>query len=520
MPDENRASGTDSLAENSYEFNAYSANLFTEPVFQCGALDFVNKHEIKMILEDPIAHYHEAIRLSQIVYNKNGIVANSIDYCRALMTLDRVVTCAKSSRKADAAKALMKATMKRINDQQFIRDGLFSEMLTGVGFYYFDVREGEIDRRKILTDYYVDSITEINEVGLNASIITLPWQYTKIVGKKNGRYVLAFDLSYFEDLTESDRVKKLKRYPKEIVDAYNTRNVQAGKWLVLDNDHTMCCKIKSKDNEPWGRSLIIAALYDVLYHDYFVDTKRNTLDAVNDRILYETFPENRQQTGSTLTKPQQELQHKTIKEALNSRSRNGIKFFSLAAGTQLDSIDVSTDIFDSKNEADLNNNIAMNMGVSSALIGAMTTGTYSGNITNLEMITAQLYTWVSDWAKELCHVINKNVIKDNNNYVDIYYLPISFVNRKNFFDMMKTLYTDAAGSLTFLIAASGIDPDVYTSIMDAEFDSGIFEKYEPHKTSYTISSEETKPKTDNPSDNTVKSRNQNGNATPSPSDNM
>ena len=186
----------------------------------------------------------------------------------------------------------------------------------------------------------------------------------------------------------------------------------------------------------------------------------------------------------------------------------------------MDSIDVSTDIFDSKNEVNLNNDIAMNMGISAALIGAMTTGTYSGNVNNLEMITAQMYTWVCDWKDELVYVINKNIIKDKNNYVDIYYFPTSFVNRKTFFEMMKGLYTDAAGSLTFLIAASGVDPDIYMSVMDDEIDDKIFDKYVPHQTSYTLSNSDSggRPNTDNPSDNTVKSNNQNGNSLPSPSD--
>ena len=162
------------------------------------------------------------------------------------------------------------------------------------------------------------------------------------------------------------------------------------------------------------------------------------------------------------------------------------------------------------------------MGISSALIGAMTTGTYSGNINNLEMITAQIYTWVNEWKNELVHVINKNIIKDRNNPADIYYFPTSFVNRKEFFDMMKGLYTDAAGSLTFLIAASGVDPDIYMSVMDDEIADGVFEKYQPHQTSYTISSDNKggRPTTDNPSENTVRNKNQNGNATPTPSDRL
>lgn len=518
MPnEETRGADLDKITEQ----QSYGSHLFFNSIYNCSIYDFFRKEEIERVVKDPIVYYKEAIELSQAVYNKNGIVSNSIDYCTSLMTLDRVITCQKKTKRSKTAKDVMRATLNTIKDRPFIRDALFTEMLTGVAFYYFDVRSNDNDRTKYLTDYDIENIREINDAGVNIAIIPLPWQYTKIVGKKNGRFVLAFDISYFSDLaTEEERNRKLKKYPKEIQDAYNSRNTRNGKWIVLDNDKTMCCKIKSKDSEPWGRSLIIAALHDVLYRDYFVDTKRNTLDNVNNRIVYETYPENKQGTGSTLTKNQQEAQHGVVKQAINNRGKNGVTFFSLAAGTKMDSIDVSTDIFDSKNEVNLNNDIAMNMGISAALIGAMTTGTYSGNVNNLEMITAQMYTWVCDWKDELVYVINKNIIKDKNNYVDIYYFPTSFVNRKAFYEMMKGLYTDAAGSLTFLIASSGVDPDIYMSVMDDEIDDGIFEKYVPHQTSYTLSNNGSsgRPNTDNPSDNTVKSNNQNGNSLPSPSD--
>lgn len=56
----------------------------------------------------------------------------------------------------------------------------------------------------------------------------------------------------------------------------------------------MCKKIKCKDSEPWGRSLVIAALEDVLYKDYFTDTKRNVLDELNNKIVHQTFPEGKE----------------------------------------------------------------------------------------------------------------------------------------------------------------------------------------------------------------------------------
>lgn len=95
--------------------------------------------------------------------------------------------------------------------------------------------------------------------------------------------------------------------------------------------------------------------------------------------------------------------------------------------------------------------------------------------------------------------------------------------------MMRSLYNEAGGSLSFLLASTGVDPDAYLSVLDEEIDNKIFEKYLPHMTSYTFngvnagntdseSSKGGRPETDTPTDNTVKSKNNNGNALPSPSD--
>ena len=173
----------------------------------------------------------------------------------------------------------------------------------------------------------------------------------------------------------------------------------------------MCRKIKCKDSEPWGRSLIIAALEDVLYKDYYTDTKRNVLDEINNKIIYETFPEGKDKGTCALSKKQQEDQHNTVKQAIMTKnSKGGTSFFSVAAGTKLDSIDIDLDIFDSKNESDLNNNISLDLGICASLIGAMSTGNFASGQSNLEMITAQLYTWVYEWQTELNYVINKNIL--------------------------------------------------------------------------------------------------------------
>ena len=92
-------------------------------------------------------------------------------------------------------------------------------MTNGIAFYYFETKQRSFDRNKFMSDYDVENILEINELGINASIITLPWQYTKIVGKKNGRYVLAFNLRYFDDFTGETLERKLRKYPTRLLKA-------------------------------------------------------------------------------------------------------------------------------------------------------------------------------------------------------------------------------------------------------------------------------------------------------------
>ena len=117
------------------------------------------------------------------------------------------------------------------------------------------------------------------------------------------------------------------------------------------------------------------------------------------------------------------------------------------------------------------------------------------------------------------YLINACVIKDRRNRVEVYYLPTSLVNRKDFFEYMKGLY-GLGGSLTFLVASTGVSSDVYLNILDEEIDNNIFQKYLPHLTNATLSKDDAvtgRPKTDDPSENTIKSQNNDGNNMPKPS---
>lgn len=517
---------TNTPSEVTSEYCSMNSSLaYSNYYFGLNIFDIFSQEQLADLVRDPMANNQVLRELSLILYGTNGTYTNTVDYMCAMPTLDKViVTHGKNKTKKKQNKELMESALRTIKDKEIIRDALFKGMIEGIAFYYFETTSRPQSNKKTMTDYDVESIIEINELGINASVISLPVDYTKIIGIKNSSYVIAFNLDYFDVADGEAREKKLRKYPKEIRDAYERKNngSDSGNWVILDNNKTIVHKIRSKRDEKYGRPLVLAAISDILYGDYFTQTKRNVLDEINNRIIYQTFPEGKEKGTSALTKAQQEHQHNAVKGAvMNKNNRGGISFFSVASGTKIDAIDAqNTDIFDSKYETNLNDKIALGMGIAGSLLNGVGSGTYSAQQNNLELVSAQIYQWVEQIAAELNKCIAATIINDSRNWVECKYLPITYVNKKEMVGYMKDLWLQAGGSMSAYIAACGISPDAYYALLDEEIENGVYDKYKPHATSYTTSGNEDggRPTTENPTDNTIASRTNNGNAIPSPSD--
>lgn len=418
----------------------------------------------------------------------------------------------------------MDNTLQEIDDKAFIRDALFTEMKDGICFYYFEPNpDRKPDNNKLISERDMPNVYEVNTQDGKAAIITLPYEYTRIYDATSTEsYGVAFNLKYFDQsATEIKKKQRLQYMPKEIREAY-IKATAGGKalgensWLRLNRDHTICCKIKAKRSELWGRPIAIAAIIDILYQEKFTDTKRNVLDELNNKIVYQTLPEGKEKGKSALTEQQQKLQHETVKSAvLKKNNRGGTSFFTVAAGTKIESIDVSSDILDGKNEENLNDQISLGMGIAGSLLNGSGSGNYSSQQNNLELVSAQVFAWVEDIAHELNRVINACVIKDRNYFAEAYYLPTSLVNSSRFFEQQMKMYTTAGGSMTFLIASTGVSPEAYYSLLTEEYDSKIFDKFIPHQTSYTLSANDGKedagrPEVDNPTSESTISGKANG----------
>ena len=530
MDNEETLDNTPTAEANSYMYNTKItcewARLFSDSCFQSQ----YTSDEIREYINHPAIYQKELRELGWWAYRVDGSVSSAIDYLRTMHTLDKTVVCksrtldGKKPRSFNKNKQLMLNTLEVIKYKEKIRDALLKRCNDGIYFYYFETSAVNSITKKFLNDIDVERIYEINELGINASIISLPVDWCKIVGKKNNSFVVAFDLKYFLQFDERKRDMELLKFPKEIRDGFkkNEKHIGDKSWIVLDNNKTIVDKGKTPDNVPYGIPLAICALDDILYANYFVQTKRNVLDSVNSQIIYEVFPEG-EKGKCTLTSNQQKEQHGIIKEAIvNKKNKNGVAFFSLAAGTKMDSIKVDTDILDEKNENTIKNSVPRDLGISSASLNGEATGNYATASLNIEMVAGNVYSWIENFMNELNKCINANIIKDKRCKIACNILPVTYVNRDKFFNQMKALYSECNGSFMAVIAASGMDVESYLSLLDEEKELNFDEKYMPHASMHTQSSSDNKGGRPSISDSEVKNENTlasksiNGNANPKP----
>ena len=487
-------------------------------------------------LREPMLYNQELRKLSWWAYRTNGIVSSGVDYMRSMHTLDKVVYSKKESSKSVSAKRKknkehFEAVLETIKYKKFIREALLKCFNDGIIFYYFETTALISDNQKYLSDIDTLNITEINQIGINASIVALPVDWCKIIGKRNNSYVIAFDLRYFQGLSPEDRDRKVKSFPKEIRNAWD--KYDSGKiekpWVRLDNNKTIVHKIKSADNEQWGVPLAIASLDDILYANHFITTKRNILDDLNNQIFYETYPEGERKGSCSLSQSQQEAQHNLIKNALfNNKNSYGKAFFSLASGTKLDQIKVDTDIFNEKNESGVKNDISQDLGIESSILGGQSQSNYATASLNIESISSFVYGIITDIVDEINKVINANIIKDNLNITKMWIMPVTFVNRDKMVKYMGDLYARGKGSLQAWVASTGMDVEAYMALMEQELEDDYENHFPVHKTSFTLTSSDSNssdieesggaPSENNPvNPNTIASKTSNGNNNPKPS---
>ena len=86
----------------------------------------------------------------------------------------------------------MNSILRSLRYKEVIRDAIFRDAKDGMYVAYMETKTANPVQSSMLSDVDVSNITEINATGVNATVIPLPIEYTRIVGRRNNCYELAF----------------------------------------------------------------------------------------------------------------------------------------------------------------------------------------------------------------------------------------------------------------------------------------------------------------------------------------
>ena len=482
--------------------------------------------QLKLYIKFPMKYNRQIRKLSREMYSLNGVFTNVVDYYVSAPSLDCLTTCYEHSKKNDKKRIKLNKILDKINHKLTTSDILLSLMLDGM---YVGILRNTTKKNKINIEPFMPGTADfLDSLSTNGNLMIQPLNldYCKFIGFQNNDYVVAYDMSYF-DLYKSDGLlAEIKNYPTDFAKAYIDYKKDASKrWHPLNQMTTVCLKFKSNISEPYGRTLAIATLSDMLFSDQYTDSQRATINELASSIYTLTLPEGEKSGSCSLNKEQQRNLVGAFENAVSATTgkESGsakVSKITLPPGSQIGKLTKDTTLIkDTLNDENIKK-VTTGLGMAEGAINGAGKANYSSLQINVELVLTRVFRILERVQWQYNKVFN-HLISPNGEYiVKFIYFKTSSLNKKQEFSMAKDMYTLAGGSRLWMYAVGSGDVETYLALMDYEKDMNFDEKYPPHATSYTMSGDENgagRKESDNPTDKTIATKTNGGNNSPKPS---
>ena len=483
---------------NEIELNSLSYNSYS---FSTGRLDTDNipMSDLKQYVKYPMI-YNEILRtISEQAYGTQGIYSNICDYMIAIPTLANITTMRNKTPELKEKKKKFNLILKLLNHDRTTRDILRNEYIYGT--YIGTLRETSANNKKLDTgSMTVESIDRIEGLSLddNFMIQPLDLDYCKIIGFQNNISIAAFDMMYFDQFKYGGLVNEIKNFPKDFMKSYMDYKKDASKrWFTMDYKKTIALKFKAKEDEPYGRPLGLSAFVNMKASSDYDDSQYQLVSELASSIYFMILPEGEKSGSCSLNAKQQTEVIEAFKGAVkvNTSGENAkISTLSLAPKTEIGRLSKDSSLVKDTLSDENMKKISTSLGFASSALNAESSGgsSYANLAVNLDLVSSQVFQSVNEIAREYTRVINELLGITPQNYIDIEYLPISWLNKDDMFEKVEKLYTLIGGNRRYLVACAGLNVDSYFSCLDEEIEDGYEEKYPIHLSANTMSSSDIK----------------------------
>jgi hypothetical protein len=349
----------------------------------------------------------------------------------------------------------------------------------------------------------------------------------------NGRWCVEYDLSTIKTfgMSVSDITQVIESLPDEIsISAYNQYRNKGEDYRFVEVKNTDILTYAGVRNYPFGFPLTMGCWTSLLQKELISRVERSQADSLIKKILilYTGYIGTDPKSQKPLPRSTVEYYFTAVKNLMlkkegtyNSTSdTSGTGLVTLPNYIDLKPLEISIESFSKDLYAKINNDIFMNLGVSEALIygGSTNSSNFSASSLNAEKFFRFIFAVLEDFEEVINDYIKQ--LLPTGLSCKLYFDKTTILNKDKHIDKCKEFYTSTgiftpwAESLlgipyTFAVSLARYEKEVL------ELDKYIYPPVNPFTTSGDSSGK--KPEVDNPtSEGTAKTKNSNGNATPSP----
>lgn len=487
---------------NDVEINSFSDVNITN--FYSDIFDYYTEEQLRRYVSSPIFYHKQLMRISEKLYNANGVYGQTVSKMTSAPSLDFVIVPSNGNLKK-AKNNIQKAHnifKYKINHKLTSRDCIFNSLLYGE---YVAIWRDTKARRVKRPDNYASG-KKIEAVGYmdNMMLQPLDLEYVRFEGISNGDYVTSFDLSYFDLFKGNNLVGEIKNYPKEFLLGYKAYKKDNNKrWMLLDQKTTFAYKFHAAENESHGRMLGLQALMDILFAMDYTDSQRANMYDQSASIRYMELPSGERQGSCSLNVEQQKNQYEAFKRAVNAsdsnkRSKVGrTTTLKLAPGTKLGKLDTSDTFLKDTLTEENNTSVSTDLGLAIGALNATGDASYSALAVNIDLLLSEVFAILEQISFQYTKLINNYLELSDEDKLEFVYLHTSTLNGEEQFNRYKDLFTIGSGSRIYMYSAATGDAQTYMKVMDFEKEMGFDEIYLPHCTSYTFSGNVNEENSDN-----------------------
>ena len=492
----------DEKYSNDIEINSYTDVNITN--YYSDIFNYYTEEQLKQYVSSPMFYHKQLMRISEKLYNLNGVYGQTVSKMISAPSLDFVIVPSgnnikKSKKNIQKAHDIFKY---KINHKLSSRDCIFNSLIYGE---YVAIWRDTKARRVNRPSAYASG-KKIEAVGYvdNMMLQPLDLDYVRFEGFSNGDYVVSFDLSYFDMFKGSNLVGEIRNYPREFLLGYNAYRKDSNKrWMLLDQKTTFAYKFHAAENESHGRMLGLQALMDILFAMDYVDSQRANMYDQSASIRYMELPQGERMGSCSLNIDQQRNQYEAFKRAVNasdSNKRNKVgrtTTLKLAPGTKLGKLDMDDTFLKDTLTEENNTSISTDLGLAIGALNATGDASYSALAVNIDLLLSEVFAILEQISFQYTKLINNYLELTDDNKLEFVYLHTSTLNGEEQFNRYKDLYMVGAGSRIYMYSAATGDAQTYMKVMDYEKEMGFDDMYVPHCTSYTFSGNVNEENSDN-----------------------